>query len=98
MIENIALEKKRAQNQCLILENQKEQINLLIAQLQSLVLIRPNFLTSILDSKENQIDYIKPSTVAVNKELNKAMIDRNNLETNIKSLKHKIQRLNQTIQ
>lgn len=90
---NQTIEREQALRQYLKLENQKEQITLLISQLQNLDISRKNFFAGNISTSDQEVDYIKPLNSAVRRELNQAMMDQELLERDITSLKAKLKSL-----
>lgn len=96
--ETLKNERNKAVSQYTSLENKKEQIGLLINQLQNLASIKQIGPLSFLDNDgTTQLDYLRPANKIISAELARAIEDQENLTKDIKQLKDKIQILNQRI-
>lgn len=95
IVSKISQEKNKAVHYCANLENKKEQMALLVKQLQNLALTRDS---NFINSKKNDIledfTYITPPNLVINRELSIALKDQERLDRDIKSLKNKIKILN----
>lgn len=97
-MKKITFERNKAVNHCLNLESKREQLHLLIKQLQNLSYTREcNFLDTQNTNSIDQFDYINPANVIINKELSKALQEHQDINNDISSLKEKINVLNKKL-
>lgn len=92
----IIRQKQKAINKCMTLQAKTEQIDLLIKQLQNLALVKDinNSIDWLTNESSIELDYIRPASFIINRELTKAISDRDEINRNIDSLKDKIKLLN----
>lgn len=91
-------ERNKAISRCMNLEGKKEQVSLLIKQLQNLAAHREtNKLSFLQKDFAGQLDYLKPANSIITRELNKALKDEEQLSRDIKDLKSRIESLNKQV-